>query len=66
MNLDYGIKVFHPAFTCSNSAKRNIRNRSNILKVYNKDTRTTSCASIVNFEHDLHFILVLLLLNLDK
>ena len=29
---------------------------SNIFKVTNKDTRTIIGASIVNFEHNLHFI----------
>ena len=27
----------------------------NIFNVINKDTRTTSCVSIVKFEHILHF-----------
>ena len=39
---------------------------SNIFKVYNKETRTTFCASIVNSEHILQFILLLLLLNSNK
>ena len=39
---------------------------SNIFKVNNKDTRTTSGASVVNFEHISHFILLLLLLNSNK
>ena len=33
-------------------------NMSNMFKVNNKDTRTTSGASIVNFEHILQFILL--------
>ena len=37
---------------------------SNIFKV--KDSKTTSGASIINFEHVLHLILLLLLLNLIK
>ena len=37
-----------------------------MFKVNNKDTRTTSGTSIVNFEHILHFILLLILLNLNK
>ena len=40
------------------------RNLSNIFKVNNKDTRTMPATSIVNFEHILVFILLLLLLNL--
>ena len=36
---------------------------SDIFKVKNKDSRTSSGASIVNFEHILHFILLLSLLN---
>ena len=39
---------------------------SDIFKVNSKDTRTTSGASSVNFEHILHFILLLILLNLNK
>ena len=31
---------------------------SNIFKVNNKDTKTTSGASLVNFEHILQFILL--------
>ena len=37
-----------------------------IFKVNNKDTRTTSGTYIVNSEHISHFILILLLLNLNK
>ena len=62
--LDQGNKIFHPAFTCSNSAKKTkkTRNMSNIFKVNNnKDTSTMSVASIVNFEHILQFILMLLI-----
>ena len=39
---------------------------SNIFKVNNKDTRTTSDVSIVNFEHVLRYLLLLILLNLNK
>ena len=39
---------------------------ANIFKVNNKDTRTMSGASLVNFEHILHFILLSLLLNLNN
>ena len=39
---------------------------SNISKVNNKDTRIMSGASVVNFEHILHFILLLSLLILNK
>ena len=45
------------------SKKNNV---SDIFKVNNKDTRTTSGASIVNFEHVPHFILLILLLNSNK
>ena len=38
---------------------------SNMLEVKNKYTRTTG-VSIVNFEHILQFILLLLLLNSNK
>ena len=38
----------------------------NIFKVNNKDTRTMSGISSVNFEHISHFILQLILLNLSK
>ena len=33
---------------------------SNIFKVNNKDTRTKSGAAVVNFEHNSHFILLLI------
>ena len=39
---------------------------SNIFKVNNKDIRTTSGVSIVNFEHVLHYILLSILLNSNK
>ena len=39
---------------------------SNTFKVNSKDTRTMSGNCIVNFEHTLDFILLLILLNLDK
>ena len=42
-----------------------MRNVSNMFKVSNIDTRTF-LASIVNFEHISHFILLLLLLNSNK
>ena len=38
-------------------------NKSNKLKVNNKDTRTKSNVSIVHFEHSLQFNPLLLLLN---
>ena len=37
-----------------------------LSQVNNKDTRTTSVASIVNFKHISYFILLLLLLNSNK
>ena len=49
----------------SNNKKNNMRNVSNMFKVSNIDTRTF-LASIVNFEHISHFILLLLLLNSNK
>ena len=45
------------------SKKNNV---SDIFKVNNKDTRTTSGASNVNFEHVPYFILLILLLNSNK
>ena len=39
---------------------------SDIFKTSNKDNRTTSGASIVNFENISHFILMLLLLNSNR
>ena len=45
--------------------KKQTRNVSFIFNVNNKDTRMTA-ASIVNFEHILHFILLILLLTLNK
>ena len=44
--------------------KKHQNNVSNIFKV--KDATTTSVVSIGNFEHVLHFILLLLLLDLKK
>ena len=41
-------------------------NVSNIFKVSIKDTRVMSGASIVNFEHISHNIILLLLLNSSK
>ena len=48
------------------SKKIHLSNMSNIFTVNNKDTRTTSGVSVVNFEHTLHYILLLTLLNLNK
>ena len=39
---------------------------SNIFRVNTKGTGTTSCASIVNLEHILYFIPLLMLPNLNK
>ena len=39
---------------------------SNMFTVNNKDTRTMSVTTIVNFEHISHFILLLLLLDSNK
>ena len=67
INLDQGNKIFHLALKCLKSAKKHWNNRSNIFKVNNKDIRMTSGAFIIiNFEHILHFILLLILLDLDK
>ena len=44
---------------------KNTRNVSNMFKFNNTNTRT-SFASIVNFEHISHFILLLLVLNSNK
>ena len=38
----------------------------NVFKIKNKDIKTTSGASVVNFVHTKHFILLLLFLNLIK
>ena len=38
----------------------------NMFEVNNKYTRTTTGVSVVNFEHILQFILLLLLLNSNK
>ena len=43
--------------------KKHWNNMSNMLKINSKDTRATSGACIVNFDHILQFILPLLLLN---
>ena len=68
-NFDKGDKVLHPTSALSKSAKKQLSKVSNVLKVNSKDTRTTSGASIVNFEHKfgiyLQFVL-LLLLNSNK
>ena len=50
--------VFVPAFKCSKLAKKTYQNKLNMFKVYNKDTRTSPNASISNFEHNSHFILL--------
>ena len=63
MNLDEDNKVFHLAFTCSNSARNLTRNRSSIFKVNNKNTRTNSGLSIVNSEDDSYFITELKQIN---
>ena len=44
----------------------NMNNVPNIFKVNKKDIKTMCGASIVNFEHISHFILLLTLLNLSK
>ena len=56
----YSVQHLH-----AQSPHKNTRNVSNIFKFNNKDTRT-SFASIVNFEHISHFILLLLVLNSNK
>ena len=62
IDLDQGNKLLHLPITCSKSAKNTLEH----VTVNNTDTRTTSGASIVNFEHILLFILQLMLLNLNK
>ena len=57
--IKYSIQHLH----VQNQQKRHPNKMSNIIKVKNKDARTTSGNSIVNFEHILHFILLLSLLN---
>ena len=47
----------------TNKKKNNV---SNILKVNHKDTKMMPGASIINFKHISHFILMLLLLNSNK
>ena len=47
-------------------SKKHWNNMSNMFKVNSKYTRTTSGVFILNFEHILQFILLLLLLNLNK
>ena len=47
-------------------SKKHYSNMSNIIIVNNKDTRTMSGATFVNFKHILHIILLLILLNLNK
>ena len=42
------------------------KNTWTTCQVYSKNDRTTSGASIVNFEHISHFILLLILLNSNK
>ena len=53
-------------FICSKSAKKQLKNVPNIFKVNYKDTKMTYGAAIVNFEHILHFILLLILVNSSK
>ena len=48
------------------ASKKPQKNVSHISIINNKDTRTTFGASIVNSEHILHFILLLILSNSDK
>ena len=47
-------------------SKKSNRSTCQIYSKLTKDTRTTSSASFVNFEHILQFILLLILLNLNK
>ena len=47
-------------------SKKHWNNTSNMFEVNNKYTRTTTGVSVVNFEHILEFILLLLLLNSSK
>ena len=59
-----------PAFTCLKSTLKPLKsNVLNLFKVHNKDTKTTSNASIkclVNFEQISYIVLVFPLLNLIK
>ena len=60
-------KVFHLPFTCSKYQKRHKNDVSNIFRVSNKDTRTTSGTSFVNFNHiSLFNLLMVLFLNSNK
>ena len=45
--------------------KKKKNNVANIFKVNNQETRMASGASIIDFEHILHFILLLTFLNLN-
>ena len=46
--------------------RKNQKNVSNIIRVNIQDRRTTSGAFIVNFKHMSHFILLLILPDLNK
>ena len=59
-------KVFHPAFICSNWAKKQHQQKAlEMCQIYSKLTVKT-VASIAGFDHILQFILLLLLLNCNK
>ena len=67
MKLDKAIKYSIRLYVLSQPEKKKYNtNVSNIFKVKNKYTRTTNDASIINFEHISHFILLLLLLHSNK
>ena len=51
---------------CMFKLSKSTRNLSNIFQVYNKDTSTTPSASVVNYEHISHVVLLLLLVNSTK
>ena len=53
-----------PAFTCSKLTLETLEQSVKIIKVNNKDTRTTPMA-IVSFQHILHLVLVFPLLTLN-
>ena len=53
-------------FKVSKKSPKRWNNVSNIFKVNHKDTRAMFGASIINFEHISHFILLSLLLNSKK
>ena len=50
----------------STVSKKAQKSEPNIFIVNNKDTRTTSGDSVVNFEHISHFFLLLILPNSNK